>query len=174
MKNLSILQFLSIFYDFRLYFDIDAKNKVYKRNLLSRWFLCMKVLFYIIFCNILYYIRNVYSKYPFEILSKSVLKKNCLTADNICIIITNIPLKKVTSEKMPLGVWISHQIHAQMIWWKNQQNPSTKSKVTFYLTANFWSDFAIFKKFSLIFSMGKFITSFFCIFLFRIEFYTKN
>ena len=32
LKNVSILQFLSIFYDFWLYFEFDAKIKVYKKN----------------------------------------------------------------------------------------------------------------------------------------------
>ena len=33
LKNVPILQFLSIFYGFWLYFAFDAKIKVYKRNL---------------------------------------------------------------------------------------------------------------------------------------------
>ena len=45
------------FYDLWLYFAFDAKIKVYKRNLWSRWFFGMKV----------HYIRSVYSKYLFEI-----------------------------------------------------------------------------------------------------------
>ena len=167
MKNVPILQFLSIFCDFWLYFASDAKIKVYKRNLWSRSFFGMKV----------HYIRSVYSKYPFEFPSKSIFEIFFSTANIICMIITDIPLKKRNFWKnAPRGLIFSsnHPLHAQMIWWKNQQNPPTKSKVTFFLTANFWPFFVFFKKFSLIFSIGKIITSIFCIFLFRIEFYTKN
>ena len=125
MKNVPILQFLSIFYDFWLYFAFDAKIKVYKRNLQSRWFFGMKV----------DYIRSVYSKYLFEILSKSIFENFFPTADNICMIITDIPLKKRNFwKKAPRGLNFSsnHPLHAQMFWWKNQQNPCTKSKITFF------------------------------------------
>ena len=41
-----------------------------------------------------HYIRSLYSKYLFEILSKSIFENNYSIADIICMIITEIPLKK--------------------------------------------------------------------------------
>ena len=111
LKNVPILKFLSIFYDFWLYFAFDAKIKVYKRYLWFRWFFGMKV----------HYIRSVYSKYLFENLSKSIFEFFFSTADIICMIITDIPLKNVTSEKMSLGVWISHQIIPAMPRWFDEK-----------------------------------------------------
>ena len=86
-------------------------------------------------------IRSVYSNYPFEILSKSIFEIFFSTADNICMIITDIPLKKnVTSEKMPLGVWISHQIISSMPRWfdeKISKIPSQNQKLHFFLRQTF-------------------------------------
>ena len=78
---------------------------------------------------------------------------------------------------MPRGFWISHQMMPSMPWWFDEKiskiHPQNQ-KLRFFFTSNFWPIFAIFEKFSLIFSMGKFLTSIFCIFLTRILFYTKN
>ena len=41
-----------------------------------------------------HYIRSVYSKYPFEILSRSIFEIFFSTSNIICMIITDIPLKK--------------------------------------------------------------------------------
>ena len=41
-KTHPFYNFCQFFYDFWLYFDFDAKIKVYKRNLWSRWFFGMK------------------------------------------------------------------------------------------------------------------------------------
>ena len=61
-KMYQFYNFCQFFYDIWLYFAFDAKIKVYKRNLWSRWFFGMKV----------HCIRSVYSKYLFEISSKSI------------------------------------------------------------------------------------------------------
>ena len=79
-KNDPFTIFVNFFYDFLLYSDFDAKIKVCNRNLWSRWFFGMKV----------HYIRSVYNKYHFEILSKSSFEKKSLTADILCMVISNI------------------------------------------------------------------------------------
>ena len=91
------------------------------------------------------YIANIF----FEILSKSIFGIFFSTADSICMIITDIPLKKRNFWKnAPRGLNFSsnHPLHAQMILWKNQQNPLTKWKITFFLTENFWSFFCHFQE----------------------------
>ena len=125
MKKVPILQFLLNFCDFGPIFNFDAKIQVYKMNLWSRWFFGMKV----------HCIRSVYNQYQLGILTKSSFEKNSSVANMICMINTDIPLKKRNFWKnVPkvLNFSSNDTLHALMIWWKNQQNPSTKSRVTFF------------------------------------------
>ena len=100
-----------IFLRFCLYFAFDAKIKVYKRNLWSRWFFGMKE----------HYIRSVYCKYPFEILSKSIFEFFFDSRHHLHDNYRHPVKKNVTSEKMPLGVWISHQIISSMSRWFDEK-----------------------------------------------------
>ena len=69
LKNVPILQFLSIFfYDFWLYFASDAKIKVYKRNLWSRWFFGMKVHFIL-----RVYVANILLKFWVKVFLKIIV-----------------------------------------------------------------------------------------------------
>ena len=87
------------------------------------------------------------------------------------------PVKKnVTSEQMLLRFWISHQMIPSMPWWYDEKiskiHPQNQ-KLRFF-NGKFLVGFRDFQEVSLIFSIGKFLTSIFCIFLSRIELYTKN
>ena len=73
------------------------------------------------------------------------------------------PVKKnVTSEKMPLVVWISHQIIPSMPRWFDKKSAKSVHKIKSYVFFNgkFLVQFCHFEEFSLIFSMVKFFVFF--------------